>query len=108
MESSNVRGTCIVTMNRRGLLLLRCLSRLVRGWRRWPGTRRPFGIWLLELFLGFGVWHLELPPGRFMVSELPMACSTVTNHLSQARANSTHLHSSPTHGRETLLTLELL
>jgi len=37
MESLNVRETCIGTMNRPGLLPLRYLSRLARGWRRGPG-----------------------------------------------------------------------
>jgi len=48
---AKVRETCIVTMNRSGLLPL-------LHWRRGPGRRGPFGIWLLELFwdLGFGIW----------------------------------------------------
>jgi hypothetical protein len=37
MESLNVRETCIGTMNRPGLLPLRYLSRLARGWRRGQG-----------------------------------------------------------------------
>jgi len=54
MESSNVRGTCTVTMNR-GLLPLRYLCRLVRGWRRGPGRggNLQFGHWSF-----FGIWSL--------------------------------------------------
>jgi hypothetical protein len=37
--------------------------------RRGPGERRPFGIWLLELFwdLGFGIWSF---PPRFMQTRI--------------------------------------
>jgi hypothetical protein len=53
MESSNIRKTSIVTMNRLGF----------SPWRRGLGTRRPFGIWLLELFwdLEFGIWSFARP-----------------------------------------------
>jgi hypothetical protein len=65
MESFNVRGTRTATMNHRGLLPLRYLSRLARGWRRGPGRggHLEFGYWS---FLGicpesFRGWDLELP-----------------------------------------------
>ena len=93
-ESFTLRATRIVTMNRRRLLPLRCLPRLVRGWRRGEGRGHEghlefgycsfFGIWSLGLgaFLGFGVWDLELPPaGSWRVSyRWPAHRLPITSH----------------------------
>jgi hypothetical protein len=62
MDSSNVPGTRIATMNRSDLFPLRYLGRLVRGWRIGPGETKPIWNLVLGAFLGFGVWDLELPP----------------------------------------------
>ncbi len=48
-----------MTMNRRGLLTLRCLSPFGAG----AGDTKAIWNLVIGAFLGFGVWDLELPPG---------------------------------------------
>ena len=73
-ESFTLRVTRIVTMNRRGLLPLRCLPPTRSGleeraedtkaiWNLVIGAFLGFGIWDLELFwdLGFGIWSFPRP-----------------------------------------------